>query len=219
MGAAFSIVSWSARGSAEMAANVSAMSVNRSACVRATGAACADARPICRKNWSSSVFGSARFVMTGVSARKNGLSASIERLIDCPRPAKASPNPAVAFWMCGRVAGSKVENRSSNSSGSEAFFTGIVSPDVKVRLLVPGWSSTYLSPSAERGRTRSFVSTPSGSTFLSRARSASAMARRWPFTVLTVGVISFTTPTRKPPTRTSLPFTSLAPEGSSAFRS
>ena len=160
MGAAFSIVSWSARGSAEMAANVSAMSVNSSACVRATGATCAEARPIWRKNWSSSVFGSARFVITGVSARKNGLSASIERLIDWPRPAKASPKPAVAFWMCGRVFGSKVENRSSNSSGSEAFFTGTVSPDVKVFLLVPGWSSTYFRPSAERGRTRSFVSTP-----------------------------------------------------------
>jgi hypothetical protein len=129
VGAAFSIVAWSARGLAEIAANVSAMSVNRSACVRATGAACAEARPIWRKNWSSSVSGSARFVMTGVSARKNGLSASIERLIDWPRPANASPKPAVAFWMCGRVLGSKVENRSSNSSGSEACLTGTVSPE------------------------------------------------------------------------------------------
>ena len=97
--------------------------------MRATGAACAEARPIWRKNWSSSVSGSDRFVMTGVSARKSGLSASIARLIDWPRPAKASPKPAVAFCMCGRVFASKVEKRSSNSSGSDACLTGIVSPD------------------------------------------------------------------------------------------
>jgi hypothetical protein len=77
----------------------------------------------------------------------------------------------------------------------------------------------YLSPSAERGRTRSFVSRASGSIFLSRLSSATATARRSPFTMRTSGAMSFTTPTRKPPTRTSLPFTSFAPDGSSAFRS
>ena len=102
-------MSWSARGFAEMAAKVSAMSVNSSACVRATGATCAEARPIWRKNWSSSGARVARFRITGVSERKNGLSASIERLIDWPRPANALPKPAVAFWMCGRVSRSKVE--------------------------------------------------------------------------------------------------------------
>ena len=76
----------------------------------------------------------------------------------------------------------------------------------------------YLSPSAERGRTRNCVSRASGSIFLSRLSSATATLRRSPFTVVTFGLTSLTTPTRKPPTRTSLPFTSLPPDGSSAFR-
>ena len=84
---------------------------------------------------------------------------------------------------------------------------------------MPGWISMYFSPSAERGRTRSLVSRASGSTFLSSARSATATLRRSPFTVVTAGFRSLTTPTRNPPTRTSLPLTSLAPDGSSAFRS
>ena len=106
--------------------------------MRATGATCADARPIWRKNWSSSVRGAARFRITGVSDRKNGLSASIARLIDCPRPANALPKPSVAFWMFGRVSRSNVENRSSNSSGSEDCLTGTVSPERQVALDVPG---------------------------------------------------------------------------------
>jgi hypothetical protein len=104
------------------------MSVNRSACVLATGAACAEARPIWRKNWSSSVSGSARLRITGVSDRNSGLSASIARLMLWPRPANALPKPSVEFWICGRTSGSKVAYRSSNSSGSDACFTGIVSP-------------------------------------------------------------------------------------------
>ena len=92
------------------------------------------------------MFGSARFVITGVSARKNGLSASIERLIDWPRPAKASPKPGGGVLDVRRVVGSKVENRSSNSSGSEAFFTGIVSPDVKVLLARAGLELDVLEP-------------------------------------------------------------------------
>ena len=114
---------------------------------------------------------------------------------------------------------SNVENRSSNSSGSEDCLTGTVSPDCQVALLVPGLSSMYLRPSAERGRTRNCVSLASGSTFLSSFSTATATLRRSPFTVVTSGLMSLTTPTRKPPTRTSLPFTSLPPDGSSAFRS
>ena len=75
----------------------------------------------------------------------------------------------------------------------------------------------YLRPSAERGRTDTFVSTESGSTFLSRLRSTTAIARSSPSTVRRSLVISLTIPTRKPPARTSLPFTSLAPFGISAF--
>ena len=164
------------------------------------------------------MLGSDRFCITGVSALKNGLSAWIALLIARPRPAKALPKPSVAFWMFGRVLRSKVENRSSNSSGSDDWVTGTVSPDRQVALSVPGSTSMYLRPRAERGRTRNFVSRASGSIFLSSASSATATLRRSPFTVVTSGLMSFTTPTRKPPTRTSLPFTSFPPEGSSAFR-
>ena len=91
-----------------------------------------------------------------------------------------------------------------------------MSPSLKVRLARPGISSTYFSPSAERGRTDSVESTDSGSIVLSSFRSSSAIARSSPSTVRRALVISSTIPTRKPPARTSLPFTSLAPFGTSA---
>ena len=65
VGGDFSIVCWSA-GQREIAAKVSAMLVNSTAWVWATGATCAEVRPSWRKNWSSSVRGSARFRITGV---------------------------------------------------------------------------------------------------------------------------------------------------------
>ena len=42
------------------------------------------------------------------------------------------------------------------------------------------------------------------------------MTRSSPFTVTRSLLMSFTIPTRKPPARTSLPFTSLAPFGTCA---
>ena len=56
-----------------------------------------------------------------------------------------------------------------------------MSPSWKVFFERPGISSTYLRPSAERGRTDSVESTDSGSIFLSRLRSSTAMARSLPF--------------------------------------
>ena len=61
------------------------------------------------------------------------------------------------------------------------------------------------------------VSTESGSIFLSSLRSSTAIARSVPCTVRRALVMSLTMPTRKPPARTSLPFTSFAPFGISAF--
>ena len=219
VGGCFSIVSCSASGSLLNAANVSAMFVNSSAWISATGAACADARPIWRKNWSSSVSGSARFCITGVRCVKSGFRARIASLIDSPRPANASPKPCVAARASVRMSGSNVERTSSSSSGSLVRPSGIVSPRASVASESPGFSSTYLSPSAERGRTLTVLSFDSGSTTLSSFIEISATERRSPPTSTVFGVISSTTPTRKPPTRTSLPFRSLAPEGSTALTS
>ena len=99
VGGLFSIVAWSAAGSLEMAAKVSAISVNRTALMCATGATWAAERPSWRKNWSSWVSGSAKLCMTGVRWRKNGFKAAIAVLIDWPRPVKASPKPSVAVRM------------------------------------------------------------------------------------------------------------------------
>ena len=74
-----------------------------------------------------------------------------------------------------------------------------------------------MRPSAERGRTDMVESTDSGWIFLSRLRSSTAMARSLPSTVFRSLVMFLTIPTRKPPARTSLPFTSFAPFGISAF--
>ena len=91
-----------------------------------------------------------------------------------------------------------------------------MSPAESLRSPAPGVSSTNLIPSGERGRTLAVVSAASGSTFLSSFRFTIATALP---ESLTPGPTRSTKPTRKPPTRTSLPFTSLAPVGSSAFTS
>ena len=71
-------------------------------------------------------------------------------------------------------------------------------------------SSTYLRPSAERGRTISVES---------RRQRAGVLVQRQPRTAITLpsgsvlGLISVTAPTREPPILTSLPTTSWAPLG------
>ena len=125
------------------------------------------------------------------------------------------PKPSSALREFTRVGSSKVEKRSSSSSGCEALASGSVPPASSSLLLSPGVSWMYFRPSAERGLTLTAVSFASGSTVLSSFSSTTARARP----SITVGVIFSTTPTRKPPTRTSLPSTSLAPFGSTAFTS
>ncbi len=157
--------------------------------------------------------------MTGVRKEKNGFRAWIELFRARPRPAKASPKPASASCELRRVLSSSVENTSSSSSPSVAFLSGIVAPAAKVCLLFPGVSSTYFRPSAERGRIFTVVFRASGSTVLSSFMAITATARVLSPLRTTFGVMSSTTPTRKPPTRTSLPATSLLPVGTSALRS
>ena len=106
---------------------------------------------------------------------------------------------------------------SSISTGAGvACLSGTVDPAWYPAPDEPGVSSTYLSPSADLERTMNVESTGNGSRSVSSCRSSRADGSP---SSLGTGVIVFTTPTREPPMRTSLPFTRLAAFGSSAFRS
>ena len=143
-----------------------------------------------------------------------GSSSPIVVLMAGPRPAIELPKPWSDLRASARVSGGKLESTSSSSGAfGVAFLIGIVSPSWNVFSARPGISSTYLRPSAERGRTDRVESTASGSIALSSLRSRTAITRSSPFTVTRALLISLTMPTRKPPARTSLPFTSLAPFG------
>ena len=129
----------------------------------------------------------------------------------------AVPKPSVALRRLGRASRSNVANASSKSFDCDPCASGTVAPAASSRLEVPGVTSMYFTPRAERGRTRSRVSLLSGSTLLSSCISTTAIPRRRPPWVLTAPSMRDTAPTRKPPMRTSLPLTSLAPVGSSAL--
>ena len=141
-------------------------------------------------------------------------------LIAGPRPANELPKP----WSDVR-ASARVSRREAREHVLElGRVRGRVRDGDRVAVLEgacrarPGISSTYLRPSAERGRSPPVVSTASGSIDLSSLRSSTAMARSLPFTTTRSPLMSLTMPTRKPPARTSLPFTSLAPFGTSGPR-
>ena len=74
--------------------------------------------------------------------------------------------------------------------------------------------STYLRPSAERGRTISVESFGSGPASLSSVSVSTAITRP---SSSVLGLISVTAPTREPPILTSLPTTSCAALGISAL--
>ncbi len=100
---------------------------------------------------------------------------------------------------------------SSISTGSGvACASGIVAPASKPALLIPGVSSMYFSPSAERGRTMNVESIGKRLEVLvelgvdDRVHLIAALDR----------VDLSITPTRAPPIRTSLPRTRLAALGS-----
>ena len=91
VGGFFSIVAWRQPGQRLKAANVSAILVNSSAWMRATGATCAETSPMFLKKSFSAVRGSFRLRITGVRKVKNGFRAWIAALMSEPRPANASP--------------------------------------------------------------------------------------------------------------------------------
>jgi hypothetical protein len=80
-----------------------------------------------------------------------------------------------------------------------------VLPSGRSELDCPGRTSRYLSPRADLERTDTCVSSGSGLTLSSSFRSTFAVAV--PFSCSSGETVS-TVPTRMPPTRTSLPFTS-----------
>ena len=189
------------------------MFANSAAWVSATGAVWATVAPSWRKNWSRPVFGFARSVITGRRLLKNGLKAPMASFSDWPRPAKASPKPAVAVRELPRVGVSNVAKMSSSSRLSLDCLSASVEPASISVFPLPGTISTNLRPSAERGRTLISLSVASGEAVLSIFSERTATDCRFPFASTTCGWMSSTTPTRKPPMRTSLPATSLAPVG------
>ena len=187
---------------------------NSSAWASAAGATIAAASPSSPKKRRRLVSGAARFCATGTMSRSSGRNAPIAVLIDSPRPANASPKPVVLAAIASRVSSSNMPRTSSNSTGvGVAEASGIVAPSSKPSLSVPRVISTYLRPSAERGRTISVESCGSGATSRSSVRSSTAIVEpsscRW-------AEMSSTKPTRVPPIRTSLPTTRFAALGTSA---
>ena len=187
---------------------------NSSAWASAAGATIAAASPSSPKKRRRLVSGEARFCATGTTSRSSGRNEPIAVLIDSPRPAKASPKPVVLAPIASRVSSSNMPRTSSNSTGvGVAWAIGIVAPSSKPSLSVPRVISTYLRPSAERGRTISVESCGSGPASRSSVRSRIAMvvpsSCRSP-------EMPLTKPTREPPICTSLPTTRLAALGTSA---
>ena len=66
--------------------------------------------------------------MTGSRWVRNGTKLWMMWLIDAPRPASALPKPSSAVRWSLRVSSSKVEKKSSSSTGWVEFSSGIVAP-------------------------------------------------------------------------------------------
>ena len=209
------IASWMNGVTEASAANVRSRFTNSWACVSAAGATIRAASASSAIARARSVSALDRFWATGTTSRSSGASAPIAWLRPAPRPANASPKPRRLAWIAARVGSSNMLRKSSNSTGAGvALASGIVSPSSKPSSDVPRVSSTYLRPSAERGRTSTVVSRGSGSAVRSSFRPSTAMlvpsGRR-------SASIESTEPTRVPPIRTSLPRTRLAALGVSAL--
>jgi len=156
-----------------------------------------------------------RLFVTGMMSTSSGRRAPIAWLMLWPRPANASPNSRRLICAASRVGWSNMFTNSSNSTGAGvACASGIVSPSSKPWSDVPRVISTYLRPSAERGRMSTVESLGSGATVFSSLSPSTAMfvPSCWRLT----SIVS-TEPTRVPPMRTSLPRTRFAALGVSAL--
>ena len=211
--AAVSIVAASALRSRASAANVIAPRSNRSPSWPATGAtvAIAEAAPLTKP--LSSVSGSLSARATTARSASAGGSASIARLRLSPRPARPPPSSRSRPWIAGRVRSSKVSSDSSSDTGRVACLRASSSPCASMLRERPGRSSTYLSPTLERWRISSRVSSgigPEPSSIFSSSTATGSPSRR-------TGSIFVTSPTRAPPISTSLPSTSSAASGTAAW--
>ena len=212
------IVSWM-YGSATSASALNVVSRFAYICpwVSATGATAAAlwARPF-QKPWRS-VFALARLRMTGVRLSSSGLRSRIVKFRSAPREAKPAPKFVRLPWIARRVRSGNMSKNSSSSTGwGSAWRSGIVEFAARSCVDVPRVSWTYFRPSADRGRIFTRVSAGSGLTTVSSFRHSTAMTS--PLGCV-CGSMQETVPTRVPPTRTSLPFTSPAAFGTSTLRS
>jgi hypothetical protein len=201
------------RATSRSAAMVASRLRNSDACVSAAGARIAVVSLSSPMNVPNPVCGSERLRITGMMSVSSGRKAPIAVLIDSPRPANAVPKPWRFACEAARVSSSNMFRNSSSSTGVLACASAIVSPSWKVSRERPRVTSTYLSPSAERGRTSSVESSGSGPASLSSVRVSTAITVP---SSSVLGLIFVTAPTREPPILTSLPTTSCAALGTSA---
>ncbi len=209
----FSIVCRSASGSAEIAAKVSAMSVNSSACVRATGATWAAAAP----SWTK------KLVELGLRSAERWLHHRRERAEERAEGRdRAVDRLAAAGESVAEALGGGLDRRPRVAvEGREQV---LVLERLGGPLRAGSWRRLPGSPAragreldvlqAERRARAHAQGRVDGQRLDLLVELQPGHGHRYaacPSTSTTLGLRSSTTPTRKPPTLTSLPFTSLAP--------
>ena len=106
---AFEIDSWmKGRATRAKAPKVVSRSANSWPWICATGATSAAVAESEETKLERPVFGSARFLITGVSTWTSGLSWPIASFRSTPRPARALPNSSRFVWMATRVGSSNM---------------------------------------------------------------------------------------------------------------
>jgi hypothetical protein len=207
------IVSRNRSGERTNAANVVAATPNRCACSRATGSSAVTVRSIATISSPNRLPGAASVCITRSSFGSRTGSVPNVSLRSAPRPANPSPSPPSTCRTPVLVRESKTPVTSSICTGTEACAVGTVAPSANTSRDSPPSMSTYLMPSRLRARTVKRESTgmsPLSSSSLTVTR---ATVRPSTSCVST----SLTAPIRKPPRRTSLPFVTIAPSGSSTY--
>jgi hypothetical protein len=184
------------------AANVVAPPSTSDASSTARGASAPENAATPRTNPSRSVSGATRRRRTDCSAGSPRCSSENVWLSWVPRPAVASPRRISTACSARAERRPKTSKVSETSTTGTARRSGSVPPAGTVRRLVPGMSETYFAPSSERGRIVTPLSVGSPACWGSRARRMRANGGRSP--AGRTACTSRTTPTRVPPTRTSL---------------
>ena len=180
----------------------------------ATGATSAAAWLRPRMNPSRSVLSEAKLRATGWATLSSGGSWPRTSLTSVPRAANMPPYSARSFWMARRTGSWKRLKYWSMSTGSgRACESPSVPPAGRPWSELPGVSSRYLRPTAERARTSTVVSSGIGLTLRSSCSSATAIVS--PLSGFCSAWIDLMSPTRTPAMRTSFPTTSDDAEGSS----